>query len=203
MYDIGVALRRFRKLIKWTARKYAVQGNFRMSPEDLEAEGLLILVQCCRAFPEGQFYFARYFKRAWYNKLQKLIRFGLQEKRVGIEVDLEFAEEIPPPEYDTKFLERIQAQAIELNPYLSSEARMLLKTLIEPSEEVMEYAWRDFCRKQKLRSQGLHVRGAKKFRIRIRHIRGSLKMSRERMREVVKEIRSAYLLSRDGGSKHG
>lgn len=193
MYDISVALRRFRGLIKWTAKKYSIQGNFRMSREDLEAEGLLILVKCCREFPQGQFHFSRYFKRAWYNQLKKLIRFGLQEKRVGVEVDLELAVEIPHIDYDTKFLERMRVQSKELGPYLSLGAKRLLQLLIEPSEEVMEYAWRDFCRKQKLRSHGIFVPGAKKFRIRTRHIRESLRMSREEMREVVTEIRSTYL----------
>lgn len=196
MYDIGVALRRFRGLIKWTARKYAIRGHFRMSVEDLEAEGLLTLVECCRAFPEGQFHFARYFKRAWYNRLKKLIRFGLQEKRQGIEVDLEAAVEMPPPEFDSKFQDRMKARANELGPYLSPEARMLLAMLVEPSEEVMEYAWRDWCRRQKLRSQGVRIPGAKKFRIRGRHIRGAMRITRTRMRELVVEIRSAYLTSK-------
>lgn len=192
MYDIGVALRRFRKLIKWTAHRYAIRGHFRMSPEDLEAEGLLTLVKCCRAFPEGHFHFARYFKRAWYNKLKKLIRFGLQEKRKGIEVDLEMAIEMPPPEYDTHFQDRMKSRANELGPYLSPEAKMLLKMLVEPSEEVMEYAWRDWCRRQKLRSQGTRIVGAKKFRIRSRHIRGAMRINRLRMRELVTEIRTAH-----------
>lgn len=193
MYDIGVALRRFRGLIKWTARKYSIQGHFRMSIEDLEAEGLLCLVECCRAFPQGQFHFARYFKRAWYNRLKKLIRFGLQEKRVGIEVDLELAVEMPPLEYDSKFQDRMKTRANELGPYLSPEAKMLLTMLVEPSEEVMEHAWRDWCRRQKLRSQGVRIPGAKKFRIRGRHIRGALRITRTRMRELVVEIRNAHL----------
>ena len=55
MYDIGVALRRFKGLIKWAAHKYGVSGSYNLSPAELEAEGLLLLVQCCRGFQKDKF----------------------------------------------------------------------------------------------------------------------------------------------------
>lgn len=198
MYDVRRALKKYRGLIKWTARKYAIRGNFRLSIPDLEAEGLLMLVKCCRSFPKGHGRFGRYFKRAWYNHLKSLIRFGYQDKRLGREVELEEAFEVAPRDQIDPFISRMKTRANELSPFLSEDARKFLMVLVEPSEEVMEYAWRDYCRKRKLLSQGLTVRGGKKFRIRIRHIRGALHMSRRRIRELVREIRSAYRKSKGG-----
>jgi RNA polymerase sigma factor (sigma-70 family) len=191
VYNVSKALEKYRGLIRWTARKYTTSGNFRMSVKDLEAEGLLILVKCCRSFPEGQGRFGRYFKRAWYNHLKTMIRFGRWQKRTGKEVEIDAAIELTPQEsVDQKFFERMRTRANELNPYLSQEARRFLRMLVEPSEEVMDFAWRDYCRKRKLLSQGAKVLGGKKFRIRIRHIRGTMGVTNRRMRELVREIRS-------------
>jgi hypothetical protein len=200
VYDVSRALKKYRGLIRWTARKYATTGNFRLSIADIEAEGLLMLVKCCRSFPKGHGRFGRYFKRAWYNHLKDLIRFGYQDKRLGREVELEEAFEIAPKEKADPFIARMKTRANELSPLLSEDARKFLMVLVEPSGEVMEYAWRDYCRKRKLLSQGLDVRGGKKFRIRIRHIRGALHMTKRRIRELVREIRSAHL-KLQGGKK--
>jgi len=189
MYDIGVALRRFKGLISYTARKYSIQGHFRLSTQDIEAEGLLTLVQCCRKFPPGQVRFAAYFKRAWNNRLKKLARFGMQAKRRGFEVDLELAESLPAPTQEV--WERILDRAELVAPLLSAETRRFLQQLLEPSEEVMEYAWRDFCRKQKLKSQGVSVPGCERFRIKLRHVRGALRMSPLQVYKAVDEIRLA------------
>jgi len=190
MYDVGVALRRFRGLIRYTARKYSVETNFRMSQKDLEAEGLLTLVQCCRAFPEGQIHFSRYFKRAWNNRLKKLLRFNMRKKRQGFEVNLELASElVAPTKKETEVSERIVERANVLYPFLSRDAKKFLQILIEPSGEVMETAWRDYCRKNKLHSQGVNFRGWKMFRIHLRHIREALSLSERGMKDVVQEIR--------------
>lgn len=188
MYDVGVALRRFKGLIKWAARKYEVIGNYSMSAADLEAELLLLLVQCCRGFPEGQVLFARYFKRALYNRLQQLRAVGHRQKRYGTDVELGEALELPMPE-ESEDWNRIRIKANKLLPVLSLGAQKFLKELLEPSEETVEYAWRDFCRKNKLHSQGLRTTGWNKFRIKFRHIRGALGMSRVDMRTVTRELR--------------
>lgn len=191
LYDVQVALRRFRGLIKYTARKYAVRGHFRIGMEEIEAEGYLTLVQCCRSFPEGQRRFARYFKRAWSNRLKKLIRFGFQQKRQGFEVDLEKAQEVQTPEISSEVWERLSDRAYQLMPLLTENARRLLQQLLEPSEEVFEYAWRDYCRKNKLHSQGIRVPGWRYFRVKPRHISGVLHMSATDMQMAVREIRRA------------
>jgi hypothetical protein len=188
MYDVGVALRRFKGLIKWAARKYEISGNYSMSARDLEAEGLLLLVQCCRGFPEGQILFARYFKRALYNRLQQLHATNHRQKRQGIEVELGEALELPTLE-ESEDWKRIRMKANVLLPVLSPTAQRFLKELLEPSESTVEFAWRDFCRKNKLHSQGLRTTGWSKFRIKFRHIRGALGMSRVDMRTVTRELR--------------
>jgi hypothetical protein len=194
MYDIGVALRRFKPLIRWTAWKASQSRSLRMSFEDVEAEGFLALVECCREFPEGQTRFARYFKRSWYNRLKTLYRNQNYQKRQGIEVDIENAVSLPVKRDD--FLERMQSRYQEICPLLSNDAKRLLETLLDPPQEVIEYAYRDFCRKNKLHSQGQRVTGHQSFRVRLRHIRGILGMSSGRMREVVTEVKHITQLRR-------
>ena len=187
MYDIGVALRRFKKLINWTAYKFSYR--LKMDFDDLQAEGFLTLVECCREFPPGQTRFARYFKRAWYNRLHDFHRRLMFQKRQGIEVELKEASFLAFEKRDD-FYEKVKSRYQELHPLLSNDAKKLLCALIEPTQEIVEYAYVDFCRKNKLLSQGQRVVGAKKFRIRLRHIRKVLGLSSDRMREVVKEVKS-------------
>lgn len=188
-YDVGVALRRFKSLIRWTSWRASQNRALKMAFEDLEAEGFLTLVECCRSFPEGQIHFARYFKRAWYNKLKNFYRTTRWQKNQGIEVELDHAAAIPEQDSSNQeFLERMKSRYEEINPLLSDDAKRLLELLLEPTAELSMYAWQDFCRKNKLRSQGKNVTGDKSFRIRTRHIRGVLKMTRRRLREVVVEI---------------
>lgn len=194
-YDIPVALRRFKNLIRWASKHYAVYGHFRRSPEDLEAEGLLTLVQCCRDFPDGQIFFARYFKRALYNRLRDVCRFDRTNSREGVEVPIEHAEN-QAKKYDS-FTDRMHERAEGLYPLLSGEAQVFLQILIDPPIQVSEFAWRDFCRRNKLLSQGQNVRGAKVFRIRLRHIRGYLGMRSSDVRRVVEEIQS--VINSEGG----
>jgi len=198
MYDITVALRRFRGLIRWTARKYSILGDFRRSREDLEAEGLLVLVKCCQSFPEGGMYFARYFKRAWYNRLKKMIRFSSQKKRQGTEIELLEALSIPDVVPDSR--EYLLSKAEEFRPHLDAEVFRLLQMLVEPDEQVIEFAWRDFCRKNKLRSQGQRVPGWKQFRVRARHIRSVLRISPSKMRRSIRQIRRVSHLLHGGKS---
>lgn len=204
LYDVSLALRRFRKLIKFTARKYSCRGNFRLGIEEIEAEGYLTLVQCCRSFPDGQRRFGWYFKRAWNNRLRKLIRYGFQQKRQGIEVDLELAFDIPveTEAVASDFWERMTDQATDIMPLLSDDSRRLLQLLIKPSEEVVEYAWRDFCRKNRLHAQGVHAPGWRYFRVKPRHIRGVLHMNWGQMQKAMREIRSSHyvLKNRTGGN---
>lgn len=189
MYDVGKGLKRFKGLIKFTANKYGVRGHFRMSPEEIEAEGYLTLVDCCRRFPKGQLRFGRYFKRAWNNRLIELRRFGMEKKRQGFEVDLELADFVPAPTI-SEVWERIKSKADDLMPLLSRDARCFLRELLEPSREVEEFAWREFCRRNKLHDQGFQVCGWNRFRIRLRHIRGALNMTPGKVQQILVEIRS-------------
>jgi hypothetical protein len=160
-----------------------------MAFEDVEAEGFLALVECCREFPEGEVRFARYFKRAWYNRLKTLYRNQNYQKRQGIEVELENAVQIPVQR--DEFLSRMRSRYEEICPLLSEDAKRLLLTLLDPPQEVVEYAYRDFCRRNKLHSLGQRVTGHASFRIRLRHIRGALRMTPDRMRDVVVEVQTA------------
>lgn len=178
-------------MIRWTSWRASRNPILRQTYEDLEAEGLLTLVKCCREFPEGQVRFTRYFKRAWYNQLKRMYRDGYALKRQGIEVALEHAEATLAGTKDD-FLDRMRSRYDELHPFLSMDARRLLEVLLSPEPEPLaaEYAWREYCRKNKLRSMRLPVHGGKKFRIRIRHIRRALGLSAQRMRDVVKEVKA-------------
>lgn len=187
MYDIGVALRRFKPLIRWTAWRTSQNKHLHMSFEDVEAEGFLALVECCREFPEGETRFARYFKRTWYNRLKDIYRNQMRKKRQGILVDLDQVE-IVATEQDN-FLERMKSRYEEICSLLSDDAKRLLRMLLEPSQELYEYAYRDFCRRNKLYSQGQRTIGHKRFRIRLRHIKAVLGMSYNRMQDVVKEVK--------------
>jgi hypothetical protein len=160
-----------------------------MSFEDLEAEGLLKLVQCCREFPKGQIYFTRYFKHAWYTRIKELHRNAIRAKRQGIEVPILEAYHIPAQQKNPTFLEMMRERFHEISPLLSSDAKRLLQQLLDPSQEVYHIAYVDFLRKNKIRSQGQPVLGANKFRIRQKHIRLALRMSSARLREVVAEVK--------------
>jgi DNA-directed RNA polymerase specialized sigma24 family protein len=194
-YDIGVALRRFKPLIRWTAWRFSQNKNFYMTFEDIESEGFLTLVECCRDFPIGEVRFARYFKRSWYNRLKDLHRYRTMQKRQGFEVELKYAEALPERSADSEFFERMKSKYEEIYPSLSDDARRLLQNLLEPCSEIYEEAYRDFCRKNKLHSLGQSVTGYRKFRVRMKHIRKVLGMSSVRMREVVREVKSASRLN--------
>ena len=185
MYDIHVALRSFRGLIRWTARKYSVPGDVRLSRSDLEAEGLLVLVKCCRAYPENQTMFARYFKRAWYNHLKMMFRDIHRKKRTGYVVGLLDAESIP----QIAETEWVSERMTLLHSRLSSTAYQFLQLLVNPTEEVVNCAWVDFCRKSKLRSLGIRSSGSRKFRVKVVHVRRALAMSGTETKDVLREIR--------------
>ena len=208
MYDIRVALRRFRHLIKWVAWHYSVDiptpGRFKMTYEDLEAEGLLCLVECCQRFPKSERRFARYFKRSLYNRIKKLARFSRAGKRQGEEVSITLPRDdeekffvpnelkvLPPADTESKeFRGRMEKRIERLIPYLSDDAVRLLKILTHPKgEEVLHEAWMDWCRKHKLRSQGIGNPNVGKFRVKSIHIRRALKMSSIRVSNAVSEIR--------------
>jgi len=93
----------------------------------------------------------------------------------------------------------MQQKCDELSPLLSQDARRLLQSLLHPEPMAIEYAWREFCRKNKLRSTGVPVSGGKKFRIHVRHIRRALGMTPQRMREVVREVKAANRRKVDNG----
>jgi hypothetical protein len=190
-YDVGVALRRFKNLIRWAANHYAKPGHFRRSKEELEAEGLLILVQCCRDFPDGEMFFARYFKRSLYNRLRDLSRFDRTWSRDGFEVELTEAANVSQKQVVDPFLEIVSEKAEHLYPLLNREARRFLRALIDPPTPVCQFAWMEFCRRNKLVSQGQKVRDAKRFRIKLRHIRQYLGMNTSDVRRIVEEIKTA------------
>jgi len=190
VYEVGVALRRFKGLIKYTAYKYSIQGHYGLSKEDLEAEGYLTLVQSCRAFPKGQRRFGRYFKRAWNNRLRTIFRFNAVMKRQRIEVDLDLYRELPAAKpVDSDIWGDVDERAKKVMPLLTEDSQRLLQALLKPSEEVIEFAWRDFCRKNKLHSQGLRAPGHGLFRVQARHIAGVLQWKQTYMQSLVREIR--------------
>ena len=191
-YSVEVALRRLKPLIRWTAWHFASRRNFQIPFEDLEAEGFLKLVECCRSFPDGQTRFVRYFKRSWYNHLKDLHRRFYTDKRQGKEVGLVNAENLAIQPEGIDYRELLRNRFDELSPLLSQDAKRLLHALLyEPPPEVYEVAWKDFCRKNKLRSLGQPVVGAKKYRVRLKHIRQVLGLSGTRVREIVREVRFA------------
>jgi hypothetical protein len=189
VYDIGVALRRFKGLIRWAAHRYEVQGSYNLSFTDLEAEGMLLLVECCRAFPSGQPHFSRYFKRSLYNRLQEMRITQHTQKRTGTEVELDNALGLPTVD-NLDETERMQSRAKQLFPMLTPHAQQFLKQLLDPDEIVVEHAWRDFCRRNKLHSQGKRATGWNRFRIKFRHIRSAMHLSKGQMRGIVNELRT-------------
>lgn len=211
MYDVSVALRRFKPLIRWVARHYANPNSYRMSQEDIEAEGLMTLVNCCQKFPDTEIYFARFFKRSLYNRVKKLHSYTRRLKRQGVNVSLDdldpekkFYEgarthKLPEqlkvaPAYaaaHSDFLERMQARVAEVTPYLSADAARFLQMLVNPNEEeITRHAWMEFCRRNKLRSLGIDGPSCNKFRVKKRHIGIVLQMTSTQMSKAVKEIQT-------------
>lgn len=190
MQDIGAALVQYRGLIKWIARRYAVLGNFRLSQQDLEAEGYLILVKCCRKFPKNKEGFDGYFKTSLYNHVKTLITTERCDKRMGISVELDEAEELAREESLVQVSLKEKVESIRLD--LSPNAYSLLQELIEPSLQVIEFARREFLRRNKLHSLGISVSGFRKFRVRLRHIRKVFRWTTQACDEAMSEIRKVY-----------
>jgi len=190
MQDIGEALKQYRGLIKWIARRYAVLGNFRLSQQDLEAEGYLVLVRCCRRFPKNRAGFDGYFKTSLYNHVKTLISTERRDKRMGISVDLEEASELAKEESLVKV--SLQEKVESIRTRLSPLSYSLLQELIEPSPQVIEFARREFLRRNKLHSLGISVGGYRKFRVKIRHIRKVFGWSTDECNRAMSEIRRVY-----------
>lgn len=190
MQDIGEALKQYRGLIKWIARRYAVLGNFRLSQQDLEAEGYLVLVKCCRRFPRHREGFDGYFKTSLYNHIKTLITTERRDKRMGINVELEEAVELAREESLVKLTLKEKIESIR--SHLSTFAYRLLQELLEPSPQVVEFARREFLRRNKLHSLGISVGGYRKFRIRERHIRKVFGWKTEDCNKAMSEIRRVY-----------
>jgi hypothetical protein len=187
MYDYGVALRRFDKLIRWTARKYQVLGHHHLMPQDIQAEGYLVLVRCCQRFPPYRTGFARFFKRSWYNRLKDLSRFSHRQARDGVTV------EIPETLVDERFLpsDNLRSRISELKHRVSPLAFKFLRLFTQPNEAVTQAAWRDFCRKNKLAGLGIKVTGFKKFRIRPKHVQTVLGIPPVLGRKLLRELKQS------------
>jgi hypothetical protein len=193
MYDIAIALKRFRPLIKWVARHNANPYYYKMAREDLEAEGLLTLVQCCQQFPKGEIRFARFFKKSLYNRIKKLVRYSRCIKRQGVEVDLDSIEHLAKPSRDTEFIEQIQKRVGEILPYLSPESARFLRALVNPNDEATSHeAWKELCRRNKLRTLGIRTSNVRKFRVEERHFKRALRMNTNDVNEAIREIQSVY-----------
>jgi hypothetical protein len=180
LYSPKKATKRFQNLIKFIARRYCVNGHFRLSREDLIAEGMLVLVRCCQDFPEGEVHFGRYFKRSLYNHVDKLRRFDRQTKRLGFTVPLDKAMLMAKPEEKPVYLNR----CLEIAPHVSPKAREYLLTLALWPPQLCEYAYKQISKTKK-------ISGLKKVRIKTKHIRGYLGLTPLELRGVVREIRDA------------
>jgi hypothetical protein len=159
-----------------------------MSREDLEGEGLLVLVRCCNQFPKGEERFARYFKRALYNHLKNILRFRNQEKRKGREVSLDIVSGLSM-QSEHNLMSELRVRADLMKPYISPLAYNYMVVVSDLGKEVSEVAWQDFCRRNKLNSLGIRVQGWKKFRIKARHVRKVLDITPKDVRRIVKELR--------------
>jgi hypothetical protein len=189
MYDINVALRRFHDLIKWTANWFSNPHSYNLEAEDLEAEGLLVLVRCCQRFPKGEVHFARYFKASLYSRMRKLVRYSKFKKRVGISVELDDNELPPVKPPSIEFIERMQKRVSDVTPYLSREAVRFLKLLVNPNDkEVQQQAWMELCRRHKLRSLGISTSRNLGFRLERRHLLRAYRIEPKRVNEIIREV---------------
>ena len=76
---------------------------------------------------------------------------------------------------------------------LSPKTSQYLKELVNPSKEVEQKAWEEFCRRNKLVSQGLKIFGASTFRVSPRHVRTALNISSLQAGKCLSEARDVYL----------
>jgi hypothetical protein len=175
------AKRKFENLIKFIARRYSVPGHFRLSREELIAEGELVLVRCWNDFPYGTIEFDSYFKTALYNRIKELHRFRAQIKREGEEVSIEEALHLQKVNPEIPYLD----EALLVFPYISPKARRLLCTLLFSPPALSYYAYLDLQKRQK-------TFAAPECRIAARHIRGFLNLTPRQMDGLVREVRDAY-----------
>lgn len=177
---IKKAQRKYGNLVKFIARKYAIPGHYRLSKEDLHAEGMLVLVRCCRDLPKGTTHFGKYFKRSLYNKIQTLYRFEKELKRRGYNVSLDAATNLPAlREAGDGFYADV---VLRLLPRLSSKSARLLETLVFPPIGLFDYAYARFLRKR-----------TKNFRVKRSDIHGFLGMSKYDVKLAIQEVRDVQL----------
>jgi hypothetical protein len=179
------AHRKFCRLIRSVSYHYSHRNNFRLSQEDLEAEGMLVLVRCCRDFPKGKTYFTRYFKRSLYSHLIDLHRFEKQQKRRGYIVPLDEIQQ----QVASSHLSPYANMALSIAPLLSSRARTFLQTLVFPPIGLSEYAWKHYQDSSR-----------KRFRIRLIDLRGYLNLTAADVRGLVKEVRDVWIIYNKGKS---
>lgn len=181
------AQRKFKRLIRSVSYIYSKRNHYRLSQEDLESEGMLVLVRCCRDFPKGKTYFTRYFKRSLYSHLIDLHRFEKQQKRQGYIVPLNEVQQQVAESHLSPYADR----AMAILPFLSPKARKFLQTLVFPPIALSEFAWKQYKGSNR-----------KRFRIRFIDLRRFLNLSAADVRGLVGEIRGTWLEYKAQKEKH-
>jgi hypothetical protein len=194
----AIPLKRFRALIRTVAHRHAVQGNFRLAEDDLVSEGYLTLLHVSKSIPPTCTYFPKYLKRALMNRVRDLAHYHRREMRHGLEVPLT---ESMTPERSKDPHDYFAQKLDHLKPLLSPLAFRFVSELIDPSDEVQEEAFQDFCRKLKVHSQGRAVYGFNTFRVRLRHIREVLGITRNDERRLLLQVKSAVKRSMNNGQE--
>lgn len=111
-------------------------------------------------------------------------------KRQGVTVELIEAFGLPDP--NPRYRESLDEMLEGLLPFLSVDSQLFLKQLAEPAPQVIELAWREFCRRNKLHSQGIRVTGYRQFRVKPRHIRKIYGWTVADCKASLREIRRVY-----------
>lgn len=228
MYDINRAMRKMRPLVKQMARKHAVSGSTRMGREDLEAEGMLVLMKCCKKFSSGNF--EHYFARAFRNYIDKIRTYGNRPMRRAVEeIPIEFLEDqerigmqhrynthtgifketflqsqrFVRDQNEQRVVEDLQRRAKRLLPLLSSGAVRLLQMVVDPrhTAEAEQQAYHEFLRRKHLRALGIRCPGRDQFRLKKRHFQKALGMNSSELRSAIREIQSVDSTLQRGGSR--
>ena len=224
-----IDLKKYEGLVKYAAGRYAFQGDVLLSKEDLEQEGWLVFVKIAKKTFESAKDFDAYFKTSLWNRMKECVAYryktnkrtcirtneqGEREKRpIAAVMELTPQQEYALSKAKTETLakETLRRRFVTCCREALKQNRVerkIFDMLLEPSEELMELAKKEFEMKERLHSQGKSVYGLDTIRILQRHVAEVLGITGKgfdarisKMKSVLKEFLTcnSYLLEIAGG----
>jgi hypothetical protein len=185
------AVKQFKDLVHYMAwQRYRTGIDKMLSPDDLFQEGMIKLYDCWTIWCMG--------KNKDMDEFGPIFRISLQREMKGIDrkklptVDIEDTENSIADSKQIDVADKLyikESLQILYNSLQNSNAKNLLRELVEPSDRTIFEVWADIKRKEMLKSQGKRVYLASDTTIRMKHIQRSLGITSKQYDEAMKEIR--------------